>query len=75
MEKTLPKGKSGDKKWKHLHMRGENATLRLNVAIQRETSPHAWRKLDCASLYADALRNISTCVEKTDYTSPALRDF
>ena len=46
-------------------MRGENAPQVLNGAIDLETSPHAWRKLNVSNPLFDCLRNISTCVEKT----------
>ena len=50
---------------KHLHMRGENASLVFRKKKKRETSPHAWRKLRMKFFILWKSGNISTCVEKT----------
>ena len=54
-------------KKKHLHMRGENNLELSKVFGDEETSPHAWRKLFMVLRESKFARNISTCVEKTNY--------
>ena len=50
---------------KHLHMRGENVAYESVALGDKETSPHAWRKLFIDVVLLHLRRNISTCVEKT----------
>ncbi len=50
---------------KHLHVRGENFSMRAISSTFVETSPRAWRKLIRCSNLQELRRNISTCVEKT----------
>ncbi len=52
---------------KHLHMRGANVVPKDSRAAVVETSPHAWSKLISYQYDISKSRNISTCVEQTQY--------
>ena len=55
---------------KHLHVCGENAFLILFFVLSIETPPRVWRKRDVPVEERCAVRNTSTCVEKTkEHTS------
>ena len=51
--------------WKHLHVRGANATIPRSCCPVSETSPRAWSKLYLEINTRNRRRNISTCVEQT----------
>ena len=52
---------------KHLHVRGENNPAHKKWIESAETPPRAWRKLLQRRSTSAAVRNTSTCVEKTGY--------
>ena len=49
---------------KHLHIRGENASLTLIGVISLETPPHTWRKYHVDPMGPNQTGNTSTYVEK-----------
>ena len=51
---------------KHLHMRGADQHQGGREGSSRETSPHAWSRLQKIGRRFLRHRNISTCVEQTD---------
>ena len=52
---------------KHLHMRGANLSTVQVHGASVETSPHAWSKQGYTDSGEVWRRNISTCVEQTQY--------
>ena len=50
----------------HPHMRGENKPRKFINALRNGTSPHAWGKLAEGLVPPNHVRNIPTCVGKTD---------
>ena len=73
VEKTLPSFRMYQRHRKHLHMRGENSPIVVMPRFCVETSPHAWRKHVGRAVKCASVRNISTCVEKTDCTPQGRR--
>ena len=50
---------------RHLHMRGENLHIVIQLPTESGTSPHAWRKPMACAQWGVPEGNISTYVEKT----------
>ena len=56
--------------WDHLHIRGENQMILINVRVQLGSPPHTWRKLAHFHPTTSFTRITSTYVEKT-YVLPS----
>ncbi len=54
---------------KHLHVRGEDAQREGEADTSLETPPRAWRRQSVVSSTVHRLRNTSTCVEKTSFST------
>ena len=52
-------------RWKHPHVRGEDAPKRRQSAYDKETPPRAWGRPWALSLVFSRMRNTPTCVGKT----------
>ena len=63
--KTLSTTRAISRRWKHPHLRGENAAYRSVTKASSETSPPAWGKHIAAYWRGQSLGNIPTCVGKT----------
>ena len=68
--KTLSTTRAISRRWKHPHLRGENAAYRSVTKASSETSPPAWGKHIAAYWRGQSLGNIPTCVGKTAAGSP-----
>ena len=64
--KTQSLRRKGAPRSEHPHMRGENLPVIIGVVLILGTSPHAWGKLLQREAEDVRIRNIPTCVGKTE---------